>query len=293
MYTVVSAGVLALDLVKHPSGAQVADVVDRVLALSPHDLQALAACRRGSEQELGVAREMVLGAAREAPRAGPLVRGVAALFRDGLPLGSEVGTVVDALSETLLGDLDGLLALLRREAPLDDDGVAPEAVEAALDAVAAAWVGAGSGPAALAAGNALRRDWETALPPFPPALPDAYGGHAADVRDLLDAAGRLDTAAWERVDRAHAAARGTLRWSESMHVACRAAHEAGRLVDVARAHLAAARVLRLSAVSTTPLAGSAAMSVTAAVQATCVLDLLDVETARALLRPWQAGAGAL
>jgi len=34
VYTLVSASVLALDLVRHPHGAAVADVVDRALALA-------------------------------------------------------------------------------------------------------------------------------------------------------------------------------------------------------------------------------------------------------------------
>ncbi|MDP3712240.1 MAG: hypothetical protein Q8R60_07130 [Mycobacteriales bacterium] len=290
MYSLVSAGVLACDLVKHPRGAQVADVVDRVLALEPTDLEALAAT---SGDGLEGDRQAVLQAAREVPQMRTLLRGVGAAVGDAQPDGTEARTIVDALSQTLLGDLDDLLALLLREAPLDDPEVPPAVVQAALDAVSATWVGAAAGPDVLAATERLRRRWDDALPVVPPPLPDGYGGHAPDLRDLLDAIGRLDGAAWSRVDAAHDSKRGGLAWSEAMHLACRAAHDDHRVVAVARGQLAAARALRLSAVSTTPVAGSAAMAVTAAVQATCVLDLLDVETARTLLGTWQAGSGAL
>lgn len=290
MYSLVSAGVLACDLVKHPLGAQVADVVDRVLALQPADLAALAASPDVPGED---DRRVVLAAARELPRVRTLLRGVGSAVRDALPDASEARTVVDALSQTLLGDLDALLELLLREAPLDDPEVPPAAVQAALDAVAAVWVGAAGGPQVLAATERLRRRWDASLPPVPPPLPDGYGGHAPDLRDLLDAVDRLDAEAWARVEAAHGSRRASLSWSEAMHLACRTALDADRVVAVARAHLAAARALRLSSVSTTPAAGSAAMAVTAAVQATCVLDLLDVDTARTLLAAWQAGAGAL
>jgi hypothetical protein len=290
VYSLVSAGVLACDLVKHPHGAQVADVVDRVLALEPTDLEALAAT---SDDGLEDDRSAVLEAAREAPRMRTLLRGVGSVVRDALPEPTEARTIVDALSQTLLGDLDDLLALLLREAPLDDPDLARDAVQSALDAVAATWVGAGSGPDVLVATERLRRRWDGALSPVPPPLSDGYGGHAPDLRDLLDAVGRLDGAAWSRIDAVHDGGRGGLAWSEAMHIACRAAHDDDRVVAVARGQLAAARALRLSGVSTTLAAGSAAMAVTAAVQATCVLDLLDVDTARTLLSAWQAGAGAL
>lgn len=292
MYSLVSAGVLACDLVKHPRGAQVADVVDRVLALEPDDLEALA---RVADQACDEAdRTVVLEAARETPRMGTLLRGVRSTATEALPDPSEARTMVDALSQTLLGTLDDLLALLLREAPLDDPALAPPTVRSVADAVAATWVGASAGPEVLAATERLRRPWDAALQPVPPPLPDGYGEQGPDLRDLLDAVSRLDETAWARVEAAHSRSRaGGLRWSEAMHVACRAAHESDRVVAVARAQLAAARVLRLSSASTTPAAGGAAMAVTAAVQATCVLDLLDVATARTLLSAWQAGVGAL
>jgi hypothetical protein len=294
VYSIVSAGVLALDLVRHPSGAQVADAVDRVLCLRRSDLRALAEARAAETgADHAAARQLLLEAARERPRPEPLLRGVTALVAD-LGDAGEAAVALEALSEALVGDLDGLLDLLRREAPLDDPDVPAAATEACLDAVAAAWVGAGAGPAALAVGQALRRAFDEALPPWAPPLPDdGYGPHAPDVRDVLDAVVRLDDDAWARVEAAHRAARGRRTWSEAMHVACRAAHEDDRLPAVARAQLAAARALRLSPVSTTPRASACAMSVVAAVQATAVLDLVEVETARELLRPWQAGTGAL
>ena len=74
-----------------------------------------------------------------------------------------------------------------------------------------------------------------------------------------------------------------------MHQACRAAYDHGRLTDVARAQLAAARQLRLSGASTGPDTHALAMTVTAAVQATVLADLLVPGLTHALLGAWEAG----
>jgi hypothetical protein len=181
--------------------------------------------------------------------------------------------LVQALTETLLGGLDDLLALLRREEPLSLPGLPAAGVQAALDAVAVAW--AGRAPDVdLGALALLRAPWAAALSPVPSALPEqAYGEGAPALRALLDQVARADDAFWGRVEQAHWARQGDLRWSTAMHEASRAAFDGGRLVPVARAQLAAARAFRLAGVSTGARGCSAMMAVTAAVQATCVTGL--------------------
>ncbi|MDP9496347.1 MAG: hypothetical protein M3P46_01530, partial [Actinomycetota bacterium] len=64
MYTLLSAGVLALDLARHPSGAAVADVAERVLALTPDELTDLADAAEAGAAEAGAADEARRAAAR-------------------------------------------------------------------------------------------------------------------------------------------------------------------------------------------------------------------------------------
>lgn len=289
MYSLVSASVLALDLARHPSGAAVADVVDRVLCLTPDDVRALA---DASTRDVADVRAQVLELCASAPRMSKLMKGVAADVAEGLPGPAQSQVLLEVLSETLLGGLGDLLALLRREEPLDDPALPEAGVLAALDAVVVAWAGRAEG-VDLSALAALRAPWSTALSPVPPSLPeDGYGGGLPALRRLLDDVGRADSATWDRVERAHWTREGGLRWSEAMHEACRTAFEADRLVPVARAQLAAARALRLSGVSTRPGSSGAGMAVTAAVQAACVRDLLDDDAAEVLLHAWRAGREA-
>ena len=288
MYTLVSASVLAIDLSRHPGGAAVADVADRVLALDGAELAALAAAADRSAAR-DAARERTLAAARRSPRMSGLMRDVRAEVAGGLPGPAAARTIVDALSETLLGGLDDLLSMLRTELAAARPGVPGEGVLAALDAVAAAWTGRGDGDAALSDAALLRAPWDRALSPLPVPLPEAaYGGGAPALRDLLDLVARLDPAAWQRVEAAHWNARSGLRWSEAMHLASRAAADSDRLVPVARAQLAAARALRLAGVSTTAAARGVALAVCAAVQATATADLLDAPTSATLLAAWEA-----
>lgn len=290
MYSLVSASVLALDLARHPSGAAVADAVDRVLCLTTADVHALAdAAGAGPSAPRDDVRARVLALCAGAPRMSTLMRGVRAVVADGLPDPAGSRLLLAELGATLLGGLGDVQALLLREPPLSGPGLPAVGVRAALDAVTVAWAGRAPdvelGELAL-----LRAPWQTALSPVPPALrEDGYGPGAPALRALLEQVLRTPPAVWARVEQAHWERCDRLTWSQAMHEACRAAHESGRLVDVARAQLAAARALRLSSVSTTGRAPGASMAVTAAVQATCLRDVLEPGCATALLAAWRAG----
>jgi hypothetical protein len=277
VYSLVSASVLAIDLARHPSGAAVADAVDRVLALTPVELG------RMTQAAPADVRSRVVERTLTAPRMSTLMGGVAATVVDGLPDARSSRTMLEALNETLVGGLADLHELLRHEPPLKDAPVA--AVQVALDAVTVAWTGREAGLADLAA---LYAPWAAAVAPVPPALDE--GPFTAPLRLLLDEVGRRSPAQWERVAAAHHGQRGGLWWSAAMHRACQAAFDHGRLVAVARAQLAAARALRLSGASTGEDAHAIAMSVTAAVQATCTADVLEGNVTHALIRAWEAGS---
>ena len=260
MYTLLSASVLAIDLARHPSGAAVADVVDRVLSLPPY----------GPWTAIEPAPE----AARTRVRSATPTRQVDRIDADTVLAGTALATLAGAL----LGDLESLLGLLSREEPLRD---APGAVrQAALDAVSAAWAGRDADLHDLAE---LRRPWEALIDPVPPALPGRAWTPA--VRTLLEEVPHRSDAQWAASSAAHR--QRTPSWSVAMHEACAAVAEAGRVNEVARAQLAASRTLRLSRGSTGPDAMAHAMVLTAAVQAICAADLLDTQALRA---PWDAGA---
>jgi len=287
--TLVSACVLACDLVQHPAGLRIADTVDRVLVLGPYDLDRLAVAGAPAPGRADD-RAVVLAAAEAAPRLDRLVTGVRGALAEAAPSPVEARTMVDALAEVLVGRLEQVLALLLQEGPLAHPRLPSDGVQAALDAVAAAWLPAGSSPAVLAAADRLSGPWRVAAPTGPvPLDTSAYGpGGAVALDDLLDRVSRLDHLGWRRVVAARAAGRRGLRWSTALHVACRAAAESGRVLPVARAQLAAARTMRLAGVSASADARAAAMIVTAAVQATCLRGLLPDDVATTLLEPWAA-----
>ena len=268
MYSLVSASVLAIDLARHPSGTAVADVVDRVLALD--ELPVATPAADAVRQRV---REACAGEQRATSALYDVTRGLS----EGLPSVEQTRALATALSASLVGTLDDLLEMLRfelREQPAD-------AVKVALDAVTAAWAGRSADLHDLAA---LRAPFAAALPAVPPALPERPW--SARLRALLDEVPHRTDEQWARSLAAHRD-RAQPRWSGLVHDACQAAHDAGRVVEVARAQLTAARALRLSRASTSSDPQALAMVVTGAVQGVCTADLLDTS---GLLRSWDAGS---
>jgi hypothetical protein len=267
VYSLVSAALLAQDVARHPHAVRLSDVLDRVLALTPQQVRALQgpapdAVRRRVLETCDVPQ--VAGALRE------LAREIDGRERP-----------VEVLEAALLGTLADLHDLLLREQPLRDAPTAARQV--ALDAVTAAWAGVS---ATLSDVTTLAAPFADALPPVGPPLADTP--RTAEVRDLLEQLARRTPQAWERTAQAHRAHRAGRRWSQAMHEACRAAHDANRLHEVARAQLAAARGLVLTCTGSTPSA--VAMAVTAAVQAACTADVLPAATLATLRSDWEAGS---
>ncbi|HUR50711.1 MAG TPA: hypothetical protein VMZ11_01165 [Mycobacteriales bacterium] len=271
MYSLLSAAVLAADLARHPHGSRVADALDRVLALAPHE-----AALVGTPAD-DATRQRVL-AVCGTPSVGSGLADLSRAVEAGA--GAALPGLATRLEESLLGTLPDLHALVLREAPVA--GLPSYAQQVVCDALTVAW----SGPeVALRDLRALAAPWEAALDPVPPALPQRRW--TSELRALLDEVPRRTPDQWAAsLRRRREQARGT--WGDAMHEACAAALDAGRVPEVARAQLAAARALCLT--HTGVPKGRAALVLTAAVQACCTADLLPAESARALSAAWEAGA---
>ena len=289
MHSLVNAPVLALDLVRHPSGARVCDVLDRVLVLDAHDQAALAVAGAAGPVRTP-ARRRLLDVAARAPRMADVLAEAARTFVDGLA-GGPAEKASTELSGALVGRLPDVHAMLLGDGPLAGSDVLVEAVGAALDAVTAAWTALD--PAALPADvDLLTAPWLDALPVFPTRTPLAVpDGATGSLLDLLDALARATPAQWTALDVAHDVLFDGLDWSTAMHQGCRAAAESGRTRDVARWHLAAARTAHGTGLTMAVGAPGAMMSVVAAVQATCVGDLLESATLDVLTGPCRAMLG--
>lgn len=262
MYSLLSAAVLACDVARHPHGAQLADTVDRLLALTPCEAAAIGP--PAPEQ----VRRRALEVAADPPR-------VALALREAVAAGR--GLSAATLEGSLVGTLVDLHALVRREVALTGP-----ALQVALDAVTVAW----QGPRVpLLDREELTAPWVGALDPVPPALPHAP--YAATLTGLLEEVLRRRPEQWRRSVTAHRARGGALRWSDAAHQACAAAVDAGRLREVARAQLAAARGLCLVHTGCSPY--GVGMVVTGAVQAVCTADLVTGEVTATLCAAWEAG----
>lgn len=287
MYSLISAGVLALDLARHPAGARVTDVVERVMLLQPDDLTALGEAA-ALVPDRSVARKRLLAVAA----ASPTVSDTLASLTDTLAsAGLEAAPVREAsslLATRLVGRLPDLHALLLSSEPLNGTDVPVGAIGAALDAVTAVWTSPqhSSRPGDLAL---MLTAWDAAVPIFPSPLPecDVPGAREA-LYDLLDRLAHCTPEQWADLDSAHVASYDLLGWSEHVHEACKAAAEAGRTIDVARWLLAAARTGNNTGHPQSGFAPGAMMSVVAAVQAICVLDVLPAESLAIMTGPCRA-----
>jgi hypothetical protein len=285
----VSSGVLALDLARHPAGARVADLVERVLLLDADELARLAQAG-GRSVDRGAARRRLLEVTAQAPTMADALSAVTHALHDG-PDSARVGQASAVLASRLMGRLPDLQALLLGTDPLADPATPLEAIAAVLDAVTATWLAPDEQVPAEDV-QALRAPWESAVDAFPVAGPQAAPERAtADLLDLLDRVARCTAQQWAELDAAHDASYDALGWSVSMHEACRAVADADRTVGVARWQLAAARTAATTGHPGASCAPGAMMSVVAAVQATCVRDLLPQEPLATMTGPCRAVLG--
>ena len=275
MYTLVSASVLALDLVRHPHGAAVADVVDRALALEG-ELPAGAATG-----DRAPARARLIDLADRAPTISEALHSVTLVASAGLAAGTVAG-VSRALQSALMGRLDDLVALLRTELGARP-GVAPAAVELVVDRAVAAWTASDGEEGDL---RVLNEAWDEAFAELPPPPPPTVGSN--DLLDLLEAVARCDRRTWVALDAVHSAQHRGTSWSELVHSATRVAVAADRTVDVARWQMSAVRAAVAAGHARSTCAPGAMMSVVGAVQGLCVSDLLPHPVLQDLVAPCRA-----
>ena len=105
MYSLVSAPVLAFDLVRLPGGPEVADVLIRALALAPYDVPALAAAHSS-----GPARDAAWMDAWWPPTAGAPRLGAATAV-----LSADPAKAVALLEHLTIGTLPDLLRMVSHE----------------------------------------------------------------------------------------------------------------------------------------------------------------------------------
>lgn len=300
MYTLVSAAVLAADLVRHPAGAEVADVLDAALRFGRPELERLgrAFCEDAQRRQAWLEVEA---------HAGLRTSVSAALGEVRRSLRADEPALAQAeaqLYRASFGGLEDLLACLREEVfawtrhAVDDLVVQtdPLGVRAVADALGAAYVRTALAPASR---ERLRGPWLEVFGEVPVvAVGDGFGPHSADVRALCD---RVATAGLPEFERLHDAQRTAFGagqddrrdWAPVMHQACQAAFVAGRVREVAAAQLAGARAALVAGVPV-PLAATGVMTaLTGAVQAVALADLLDDDTFGALVAPWEQAFGEL
>lgn len=289
MYTLVSASVLALDLVRHPGGAAVADVVDSALALtSTGVLDGTGANAQPSVVDLGrpAARQRLLDAADLAPRVGEALRSVSVSLSPGSPAGATAGAV-DSLQTALLGRLGDLVGLLEDELGVRR-GLPRNVVDAVVDGAVAAWSASLDGVEVDDVAR-LRAPW-AALAGELPAPPPPTGDVPA-LLELLEGVARADEGVWRLLGMAHEAQHTHLRWSELLHLASRAAVEHDRVLDVARWQLSAVRATAASGPAVAAGAPGAVMSLVAGVQALALRDVLPGPVAEGLVAPCRLALG--
>ncbi len=281
--SLVSAPVLGFDLVRHPRGAAVADIVLWALSLGPADLAQfrarlldLPAGRRGQWWDHVHETQAKLG-----PGA---LRG-SALRMDADGPGSSLVGVIEGLRRSLIVDLDDMDHLIRNDVLAwagDLDGGA--AADLVLDWVAAEWVD-GLDPAIqgnLAAGaRAIRAQLGE--------RPHDVGPCRELVHDLLATLRGLGPDGCARLRTVNTLLRpGGSAWAQAVHEASWAALTTGRIRAAASAQLLAAQAFVAGGLDPADGAEGVWNLISGHVQACVVSDVLAEATQASLARGWRA-----
>lgn len=311
MYSLVSATVLGFDLARRRGGAQVAAVLRDALALTPADLPVVAAVRQrdqhrdqhGHQPDDQRADPSAQQAHDDAwlavARSEGQRREVVSLLGDvheaaGTGIASAVALTLHELEIAPLGSLASLLHCVRTDV-LDwtwrsagevslQAPTAERATSIVCDAVAASYCH-GLTPAErqhLAAPWArAQRLLDAVREPVEPVLP-------APVEALLERLSRLDVADVEAL-RARSADLGrTGDWAESVHEASWAVHLTGRVRTAASVQLRGVEALARSGVSASDAATGLWNTVSGALAAHLVADVLADDVLAELLVPVRA-----
>lgn len=300
MYSLVSSSLLTIDLVRHPNGVELADVLERALCLTPRDIVALEAAFEDTDQRRA-AWTAVQDATTGTPRLLSVLATAREAFEDGVPAEVELSRIGRDLSSTPMGNLPELLAMVERDV-LDwtcethGDLVIQRhtpGVAVVRDAVAAAYARLLIAPEHVAT---LSESWTAVFGDMPAVglAEDEYGPQSAVVRRAVDLVTRMDNSAFQELNAAYWDAHSTENgWAPAMHAASWAAVISGRLRPVAAAQLALLRAMLLGGLPSMMGASGVMMAATAAMQAVVLEDVLDGATYDALTGAWVAAFGRL
>jgi hypothetical protein len=301
VYSLVSPSELAAALVRHPSAADVTDVLDRALRIDRTELARLSlAYRDDLRREEAWAR---VAACAELPE-----------FADGARVGNAGGTAnrtfpdADTPGPTGALVLADLLEFAREEIlgwTREQHGdlvvqTEPGGTTALCDSLGAAWCGP---ELALADHARLCRPWDMVYGGMPAvAGPDDFGARSYAVRQLLDTLVSVpgDTLAQlAEAYRLQSPPRpsGVRPWDVAMRRACQSAFVTGTVREVAAAQFAAVRAQLLSGTPAglpgTAAGQSVAYAVAGTVQAVAMRDTLDPVVHRFLVFAWETTLGAV
>lgn len=300
MYSLVSSSLLTIDLVRHPNGVELADVLERALCLTQRDIVALEAAFENTP-ERRAAWVAVQEATSGTPRLLSVLASARAAFDDGEPAPVELSRIGHDLSTTPMGSLPELLAMVERDV-LDwtrdthGDLVVQRhtpGVAVVRDAVAAAYTRLVVAPEHIAA---LTESWNAVFGDLPAVdlAGDEYGPQTPVVRRAVDMVARLDLAAFQDLNASYwREFRTDQGWAPAMHAASWAAVLSGRLRPVAAAQLALLRAMLLGGLPAMIGASGVMMAATAAMQAVVLADVLDTATYDALTAAWVGAFGPL
>jgi len=300
VYSLVSSSLLTIDLVRHPNGVELADVLERTLHLTGDDMNALQAAFDDSPE-----RRAAWSAVQAATDGTPRLLSVLASVRDALnssdTASPDLRGVGERLSVTPMGNLLELLTMVERDI-LDwtreshGDLVVQHhnhAVAAVRDAVAAAYARAAVDGALC---DLLAEPWAAVFGDLPatPLTGDEYGPQTAVVRRAVDLVASLSVPDFERLNAAYwASYTPEVGWAPAMHAASWAASMSGRLRPVAGAQLALLRAMLIAGLPRLIGASGVMMAGTAAMQATVLADVLDTQTYDTLTAAWVETLGPL
>jgi hypothetical protein len=284
MYTLINAPVLGFDLARRDGGHLVADLVVRSLCLREEDLPSLASAHRDDAARDSAWLELAV------EERATVAQGLR-LAADRLAGGAPTDAVLSSLERLAVGDLDGLLRLVRHEvldwtwsATGDVAVQSPEATAAAAvicDAAASAYAAERLSPEAR---RRLAAPWLAVCRRVTSPQPD-LGPHGALVQAVVDRVATLGPADVAGVVAAVDAARADSgSWARAMHEASWAVELTGRCRPAAAAQMLLVQAAQGS-VAARQLARGAWNLLSGVVHATVVVDLLPPDAAKVLVPP--------
>jgi hypothetical protein len=287
--SLVSAPIVGFDLVRHPRGRSVADILLWGLSLRPGELAAFNTVSAGSADARGAAWSEVrtvqdalgrgvLNGSVLAAAAGPVVEG-------------SLTSMIESLRGSLIMDLDDLEHLIRND--ILDPGQLPGATEPVdptaaadvlLDAVVAEWVDGLSVHSAAELGRTYR-----AMGARLGVRETDVGPCADEVYAVVDRLRNIGPDGCARLRTVNdLLGSGGSRWAEAVHEASWAALTTGRIRAAATAQLLTVKAFLDGGLGAADGAEGVWNLISGHVHACVVADVLPAETQQLLARGWQS-----